>query len=196
MDSKKIIQLLGSIFVMVIFVVSYFAFGNYNPTSKQTATTPVQTYPEIGYANATVIGYGNTATISIVCNLNSTSSIVSDLLNGLERNGSINNYYSPETNATIVYLGKIDPPNLSIYLKSNLNESTFNCISLSASTKLQLPQIIYLGSGLQKYPILLPNSTRIMNFELPISNKITIKLRILALVTDNMSVNNLTARVV
>ncbi len=196
MERKKLMQLIGSLFVFVIFIASYLSFSSAAPIAKTTTTTILQTFPAIGYANATVIGYGNTATVYIICDLNSTASKLSNALTTLENNGSINNFYSPTINTTLIYLNTMDPVRFKSYLENSLGENASHCISLSADTKLLLPKVVDFKINSQQYPIPIPNSTRSLSFSLPVGTNNTVKLRILALLTQNGSIYNLTASVV
>jgi len=190
MERKELTKLLLSIFTVIIFITSYFTFSNYNPMKNAATTTIPQTFPAFGNANATIIGYGNTASISIKCNLSEINNELPSILTNLEGNSSINNFYTPSSNLTLVYLGNMNPKELLQYLKRSLSNYS-SCIEVSADTKLLLPKAINFKINTQLYSIPTPNSSREITINMPISNKTYINLRILALITMNGSIYNM-----
>lgn len=184
-------QLLGSLFVLIIFIASYAAFGNFNPSNQVSTTTIPKTIAAFGSANAVISGYGNTASISIACNENRTENELTQLLQQLEGNGSINSYYSPSANLTLIYLNKMNPLQLSNYLSRSMNQSLFKCISISSSVKLTLPETINFEVGPQLYSINVPSSFRNVSANLHISNETYVRVRVLALLTENGSIYNM-----
>jgi len=190
MERKELTKLLLSLFTVIIFITSYFTFSNYNPMKNAATTTIPQTFPAFGNANATIIGYGNTASISIKCNLSEINNELPSILTNLEGNSSINNFYTPSSNLTLVYLGDMDPKELLQYLKRSLSNYS-SCIEVSADTKLLLPKAINFKINTQLYSIPTPNSSREITINMPISNKTYINLRILALITMNGSIYNM-----
>jgi len=190
MEKKELAKLALSFFTVIIFITSYFVFGNYNPAKTVATTTIPQTIPVLGNANATIIGYGNTASISIKCNLSEIDNELPPILTNLERNGSINNFYIPSSNLTLVYLGDMNPKELLQYLKRSLSNYS-SCIEVSADTKLLLPKIINFKINAQIYSIPIPNSSREVTINMLISNKTYTSLRILALITMNGSIYNM-----
>jgi len=190
MERKELTKLLLSLFTVIIFITSYFTFSNYNPMKNAATTTIPQTFPAFGNANATIIGYGNTASISIKCNLSEINNELPSILTNLEGNSSINNFYTPSSNLTLVYLGNMDPKELLQYLKRSLSNYS-SCIEVSADTKLLLPKAINFKINTQLYSIPTPNSSREVTINMPISNKTYINLRILALITMNGSIYNM-----
>jgi hypothetical protein len=190
MERKKLTKLIISLFTVIIFITSYFAFGNYNPKKTVVTTTIPQTIPAFGNTNATIIGYGNTASISIKCNLSEVNNELTPILTNLEGNGSINNFYMPSSNLTLVYLGNMNPKELLQYLKRSLSNYS-SCIEVSADTKLLLPKIVNFKINAQLYPIPIPNSSREVTINMLISNKTYTSLRILALLTMNGSIYNM-----
>jgi len=190
MERKELTKLLLSLFTVIIFITSYFTFSNYNPMKNAASTTIPQTFPAFGNANATIIGYGNTASISIKCNLSEINNELPSILTNLEGNSSINNFYTPSSNLTLVYLGNMNPKELLQYLKRSLSNYS-SCIEVSADTKLLLPKAINFKINTQLYSIPTPNSSREITINMPISNKTYINLRILALITMNGSIYNM-----
>ncbi|MGB9732437.1 MAG: hypothetical protein ACP5P2_00395 [Candidatus Micrarchaeia archaeon] len=197
MDKKQFLKLASSIFVFVVFIASYMSFNNApaNQGSIAKTTTIPQTFPALGSVNATIVGYGNVAYVGIKCNYSFVGERVSALLPQLEKNGSINNYYAPTSNFTMIYLGKMTPRNLSEYLSNQLGNSS-SCISMSADTQLLLPSIVKLNVNGQLYPIRIPDAKRSLSFDLPLGNESYVKVKILALLTANGTVYNMTASVV
>jgi len=190
MERKELTKLLLALFTVIIFITSYFTFSNYNPVNNTVTTTIPQTIPAFGNANATIIGYGNTASISIKCNLSEINNELPSILTNLEGNSSINNFYTPSSNLTLVYLGNMNPKELLQYLKRSLSNYS-SCIEVGADTKLLLPETINFKINTQLYPIPIPNSSRKVTINMLVSNKTYTSLRILALLTMNGSIYNM-----
>ncbi|MGC8669929.1 MAG: hypothetical protein ACP5TL_02130 [Candidatus Micrarchaeia archaeon] len=91
---NKIIFLMGSILVALMFISSYGAFGN-NNSMQSTTTIPQKSsnvktyYVTNNYVNATIYNYSG---ISLTFSRNTSNHTISDLMNALTTNGLISDY--------------------------------------------------------------------------------------------------------
>lgn len=138
MDKKRIFQILSSIFVAVIFVASYAAFGNNNGSSLQQSTTTIlqRTTPGFGTTNAVVYGYGQQMYVTIGCSnsslKNSTIAEVSNVLSQMLLNGSINIYNNNKTGFSVVTgTGAYNSFIVKSVITSSLSSNASKCTSFS-----------------------------------------------------------------
>ncbi len=134
---KKILTLLGSLFVLVIFITGYAASGDgisggNSRSNESNRSSNVTYYPAFGVANAVVIGYGNLTELNLL-NVSSANSIL-DALNGMQANNTIS-AYSQLGSTVNVYL------NGSAYAFEQLlsGYAAGNYISFSATEYVALP---------------------------------------------------------
>lgn len=146
---KKMMLLVGSIVIAVMFVTSYAAFGTNGTPSSTTTTIKQNIYPVFGNANAVVTGYGSTMTI--FASNNSTATKAGNLLTKLESNGSISNYLTAG-NEFIIYASGIT----AYALQGTLyNSIPGNSITINATEKVRLPAsmtLYYYGRPIPTYP--------------------------------------------
>ncbi len=195
MNGKKLLEVLGSIFVAVIFIASYAAFGSTGPTNMQPSTTstiPPTTFG-IGNTNALIYGYGQLMYIDINCNnssvVNLTNSKITNVLSELEINNSINNYFSSNLTTFNVYTGKSDSFGVKAVVNSSLDNSSRSCTNFVGQLNIRLPQIVKFTLSGQKLSITMPpkslNETILAKVR-PIGENLPI--RIGALITANGTV--------
>jgi hypothetical protein len=151
--TKKLIYGVGSIFVAIIFIFSYGAFGNNSNASTSTTT--------VGASN-TVFVYGNTN--GIIENYSQTTYITATgkneiealnvSLGNLEANGTVSNYVPINATYYEAILSTMSPYQLSVYLANALNSST---ISVSAYAYVRLPATVYVNyNGGSQIPLKVP----------------------------------------
>ncbi len=192
MDKKQALKLISSLFILLIFIASYAAFNNAPPlVTKVTTTTVPATFPSIGFANATITGYGTTSRLEINCNLSEIYPKLSNTLQKLELNNSIGSYYSPSANLTLLYMGNMTPLELYNYISNEFkNES--KCIEMNATTYLLLsPNAEFNISG-KTYSLLIPSKYRNATLSMQVGNYSSVRLRIFALITENGSIYSMT----
>lgn len=189
MDRKQLIQLLGSIFVALIFLFSYASYGNFGtPGGKTTTTTVPPTYYATGNANATVLGYGSVMTATARCNSsiqNATVSRISNSLIALQKNGSINNYYPTTPSSFTLYAGSENTIQLYAFVNKNLNSTSILCTSFKSQTVIQLPQTVQFFVNSQKVNIQIPTALRNQTISATVLNSRSMPIRIAALLTQN-----------
>ena len=141
--TKKMIFFIGAIFVGVIFLTSYAAFGNNNSGNASTTTVkaaaPQPTIFATGYANAVVTGYAQVADVKPKNNANSTLNTLDALMSKLEANGSIDNYVYMN-NSYDVYSSSLSAYALQGFLDSALNSS--NSVTVGSTADILLPASI------------------------------------------------------
>lgn len=215
MDKKKMMEIVGSLFIALILVISYAASGagNNNPpsaphASNQSATKiPAAWYAE-GIVNASISSYSASLTISSICNsslsanaLNSTTAAISSMGNSstIIENQIGNNIFLQSFSASSIQIYN--------YLNRNLNASSFNCLVFKGSAKVLLPatiklyaKSIYGLSPARTADVFLPNSSRI--YSLPIifknfTNSTVIKVKVVSLLSANLTpIGSLNASIV
>ncbi|MDE1761844.1 MAG: hypothetical protein KGH78_01470 [Candidatus Micrarchaeota archaeon] len=200
MDMNQIKRLVIPLFIAVIFIASYAAFGsNALPQTGSTTTTirpPAQTVYASTNLNGTIGGYGQVFNILVGCNATlspAASDNVSLLLTKLEANNSIYNYYSPNSTSFSVLVGKLNSYQSSSYISSRLSNSTQSCVSFSGQQRVSLPGSINFQvvgqQGAQSVTVPVPPSYRnytIQSKLYPTGSRIP--LRVAALLTQNGSI--------
>jgi len=146
MEKTSLFKLLGAIFIAIIFLASYAAFGgNSSAPSRQTTTvTSIPYLPQYGATevNASITGYSPVFSIYTVCNSADIQNALNSMLNKLEKNGSISNYYSPDNTTVSVQAGSMNASSTYSYISKMLNQSALNCTRFSAQATVALPNRI------------------------------------------------------
>jgi hypothetical protein len=136
---KRVLFLIGSIIVALMFVSSYAAFGNNGSVQTTTTTTTIgYTIPVFGTANAVVIGYGSKFTIYL--SKNASSNLINSTLSNLQLNGSISNYIGLQKVFTI-YAGNMSSYSLLGLLNKAMPQ---NSIIANVSENVTLPTSILM----------------------------------------------------
>lgn len=140
MEKKKIIELISSIFVAVIFLTSYAAFGNVVGAPRTTTTTAnTQTLYASVQGAANVISFGPALSISISClNTTSVSSKINAILVSLQENGSVGSFYSQEAAQVLVEAGNMSSYNIYSLLARGIDDNV-SCTGFSSSANIELP---------------------------------------------------------
>ena len=190
MERKKLIELIGSIFVAFIFISSYAAFGvspsSQGPKPKSNSTQLRFIYAS-AFANATIYNFSNTFTISYKCD----DSKVNATLQSLESNGSVANYYQISPNSIYVDSGTMSTASLLSYLSNTLNSS---CTSLSATAKVALPSKLsfYFPSSRSSFALSIPSSMRYYSVPVLFNSSLhSINVSIAAIVEANGTIYNM-----
>jgi hypothetical protein len=189
MNKKQLLQLIGSLFVAVIFVASYTSMStNPLPSQSKTSTTIVQTIYSYAFANAVVTGYASTATVAIGCNATVQASIgskISSILTLLRKNNSVSNYYSPSSNMTLVYLGNMNMSKFYRYVSNYIGANDMACTSVQTDAEVLLPTTMNFYIQSQPYPIVIPSNLRAQRVPVSMHGNMSnmLKLKVYALVT-------------
>ena len=188
-NGKKLVMLIGTLFVALIFLSSYMSSSN-NSGSTTSIKSP-STYLAIGRASATITGYGSNVNVTLYNESNITLNSVSKYLSGLEANGSISNYFSVK-NGYMVALSGID----AYALQQNIRNLTANetpGIKTTAYILLPTNATLFVNS----YRVTIALSKRNYSIGLtgirPIGSHLNIS--VFALITANGSVYNNQIRV-
>jgi hypothetical protein len=190
---NKWIKIFGSFFVLIIFLASYASLSGTGAPQQTTTTTVPQAVYAIGFANASIISYGPTMSVSLNCNstklLNSTTYFVSNILNALEKNDSINNYLGNNQNSFTIYVNRFNSSVVYGYIVSRLNATAKNCTSFKGQALVTLPSNMIFAVNGQNYSIQIPYNKR--NYTVgagfsSVSNKA--QVRVSALLTYNGTV--------
>ncbi len=153
--TKKIVFFIGSLFVAVIFLSSYLAFGNNNTSAQGSTTTtvrPVQTVFVTGSVNGTVSGYGSLANLTVNA---SQKGIAGNVLSSLEANGLVDSYISTG------YGYQVALYNLSAYsLGQEVAMAAGNSVSVGAATYLILPSTVTLYYSKEPVTVVVPSTNQ------------------------------------
>ncbi len=192
MNRKRLIELIASIFVAVIFLSSYISFANINGSgSKSTTTTaPLLGTYAFGFYSAKITNYTGALGISMSCSNktveNESYSGVGNILSRLEQNNSIAGFY-PTGNGYTVQNNSIGILALYKLINSSMNGTANSCLRFSSAFTAHLPPIINFTINQQQYslPIPLNFSVYQVTVPLPTPKNNTIRLKVAALVSSN-----------
>jgi hypothetical protein len=175
---KKIIFFVASLFAALIFITSYAAFGA-NSTTSSTTTIPsaANTVFVYGSANAVIVNYSYTATIS--AQQKSQLPALNNTLGKLVANGSISNYVPLNATAYQAILSTINQYQLQQYLSKALNTTN---VLVGGYAYVTLPATVnmYYSAGSQipitfpqkNYSVYLPRAS-------PIGSNVLLKVQVL-----------------
>ncbi|MGC8586885.1 MAG: hypothetical protein ACP5K9_01175 [Candidatus Micrarchaeia archaeon] len=153
MERISLFKLVGAIFIAVIFVASYASFSSNSsaPAARTTTVTSIAYLPQYGASevNASITGYSSVFSIDAVCNAMAVQNGVSAILNKLESNGSVSNYYSPSNSTISVQSGSMNSSEIYNYVSRSLNGTAMNCTRFSGQASIALPDKI--GFTVDKY---------------------------------------------
>ena len=200
MDKKQLAKIGLALLTAAIFLSSYYTLANLSPsstphTSKTKASAQPTTVYGVGYANATVSGYGETMNITVACsgsNGTATTGQINTIVADLEQNGSVYNTYSIGNNV-LLEAGSTNTTSIFRYIYSKLNATSTACTGFSSSASLVLPDSVNLRVGSQSFNTSIPTAFR--NQTLPATLKSAmsknIAVKISALVTLNGTIYSL-----
>ncbi len=190
MDKKKI-ELLASIFVAVIFLTSYAAFGSNgsNTTTTTVSSNPGQTFYAVGNVTGAITGYGPALSLTMKCNasaMSNESAMLNDLLANLEANNSISNYYSPTQSQFMIETGNLNSSGAYRYIYPKLTQTEQGCTTFSSQAVLQLAPLAHFTAQGQKIAVPLTGARQYgMRLNLTQNMQQSYNLRIAALLTIN-----------
>ncbi len=197
-ERQKIIKVLGSLFVAVILVLSYAAYGNSNNNTSTTQSTTVNGTAFWSGFNSTVVGIGNLSdvfTIQYNCAnqsaagyaLNYTYARVSELSNQSVQATQLGS-------DVLVNTGNLQPQYVYRYVESKLNASYSRCVvfnmkaSISIPSKLNFRAKELLGDYAQNAFVTIPTSMRSYTLPFSFSDNLTntTPIEVQALLTQNL----------
>ena len=172
MERKKLIELIGSIFVALIFLSSYAAFGNISANaSNATTTAQTQTVYAAAVTNATIASYGGTMNINISCsNVTPVSDALNTALTSLEKNGSVSNFYSQQASQVLVQAGNTGAYQLFQELEKDAGTGA-SCTQFSGSANANLPSKINFHVPAEKSSIIIVIPQSMQTHSLPVAFK-------------------------
>lgn len=172
MERKKLIELVGSIFVALIFLSSYAAFGNISANaSNATTTSQAQTVYAAAVANATIASYGGTININISCsNVTAVSGVLNAALASLEKNGSVSNFYSQQASQVLVQAGNASAYRLFLELSKDAGAGA-SCTQFLGSANVNLPSRVNFHVPAEKSSIIISIPQSMLTHSLPVAFK-------------------------
>ena len=184
---RKLALFAGAIVVAIMFLTSYAAFGS-NGTAQSTTTSIKQsTYPVFGNANAVVIGYGSSVSVTLI-DINASGALNSTL-SKLEANSTITNFI-PTATGFIVYAPGSAPYTVQEAFGSALPH---NAIALNGTESIRIPSslvLYYYGTETNVH-------TNTTNFTIPVQelkptgSNVSVSIRALVLPDGNVYQNNI-----
>ena len=190
MERKKLIEIIGSIFVAAIFLSSYAAFGNISQSGNNATTTALsQTYYAVANTNAMVQSYASTFNINITCsNASAVSGTLNSELAGLEKNGSVANFYSQQAAQILVQSGSMSSNALYARLSNDIGSGA-SCTQFSGTANIDLPgrMNFYVTSQRSSVIITIPDSLRAYSLPIPLAGGMggTLSVSVSALLEQN-----------
>lgn len=189
--NKSIALLVFTMLFIVTYVTSYLGSSGLSANSSSATTTirDVKTYFVSGNSVAVVVGYQQTAAVRL-SNLSSAadSATVSNTLNDLESNGSVQSYVPSGQNSYQVFLGSMDPYSLKQAIDSSLGS---NAIAAVRSTALiNLPTVLTMYHDTTPVSITVPEKNYTVALPVPVRRNSTINVTLSALVTYTGSIYN------
>jgi len=194
MEKKKIIQLLGSIFIAVIFLSSY-AIGMLS-TSNSSNNAPKPKNVELVYATAHASvafqNFSGVLLISTFCNSTKNSEIINSSLTALKANGSVTTFYPVSQTTQLVEAGNESTYAIFQYLSKHVNMS---CTRFNSKAMVFLPSSLSFtvpGSAVS-VPVVVPASMRRIPIPVNMTNNMSLKanVTIAAMLTSNATIYNM-----
>ncbi|MGI0100864.1 MAG: hypothetical protein ACREBH_04080 [Candidatus Micrarchaeaceae archaeon] len=140
--TKQLIFFTGSIFVAVIFLTSYAAFGsNGGPNTTTSTVKPQTTFFATGSSNAVIYNYSSIAYIPSASLSNASVNSITSELSNLQANGSVEEYIYINGSYQVILSG-MSPYMLRQQLYGISNMS--NSLEVGATTYISLPGIVTL----------------------------------------------------
>ncbi len=195
MEKKKLTELLAAIFIAVVFLSSYAAFGaNSGGAGAKTSTTTIPGTIQVhGSASASIVSYGTVLDANVSCaNAGAVASSLNTFLSALERNGSISNFYSPEDSEVLLELGNYTAAEAYGALAARLGRNA-SCTSFSATqATVQLPSSMNVTYGTGSVRITIPPGLRNYTRQVRLSGAMGsgVNVSVYALVTNNGTIFN------
>jgi hypothetical protein len=196
LEKKKLIEIIGSIFVALIFLSSYAAFGGISGPPNSNVTTTVAQQQAI-YASArgivNITSFTDVLNVNINCtNITSVSTIIDGALAAMEKNGTVSNFYSQQAAQILVEAGTLNSSNIFKTLSTDIDGST-SCTSFESSANIRLPGSMNFFVPGQKgngYTVPIPSGLRTYTLPLTLTNNMSNRLNVTVsgLLTENGSI--------
>lgn len=183
-----------SIFLAVIFIVSYSSIGlNIGQTTSTTTVKVQPTAFATSDANALVTGFSPSLNITVACKNSTLSasvfSYMSNSLALLEANNSVSIFFPIQHNISIES-GNANTMQIYLYEHSKLNASASACAAFYTGEIVQLPSAMTFTVGTQKVPVILQTSSRYYTLPVTLSQNLSmsVPVKVSALLTQNGSI--------
>jgi hypothetical protein len=184
--AKRLIYGIGSLFVAVIFIMSYAAFSNNGTNSSSTTTIgAANTVYVYGTANGLIVNYSYSAYISTAGG--TPSSGLNATLSALEANGTISNFVPLNSTSYEAILSGMNPYQLYLYLSKALSGN----VLVGGYAYVRLPATVSMYySASSPVPVALPakNYTVFLPRVAPVNSSVPMKIN--ALITTAGTVYN------
>ncbi|MEM3781729.1 MAG: hypothetical protein QXT43_02080 [Candidatus Micrarchaeaceae archaeon] len=198
METKKLIELLGSLFIAVIFISSYAAFGTGSSVSSNSsvgvakAKNSTQLFYGVAFAKARIVNYTNAFSLAYNCS-GSNATRLNETLAAMLYNGSIANYYPSSAASFYVDSGNESTTSILVHLYS-----LFSCVSATALAEIELPsnESFYFSELRSSANLEIPASLRSHSMLLQFApNASSVNVSISVLASSNGVINSLNASI-
>jgi len=195
MDKKKIMELIGSIFIAFIFLSSYATMSS---SPQNRSTKPTTTIPMVigtGFAPGKIINYTQDFTVTAHCSAN----VLNATLGKLQAAGAVAEFVPLSNSSFEVYSG-----NESSYALMHNIANMSSCFNISATAIVSIPSTLnlYISALNRTFSAKVPASLSLVQIPIPFSNESKVNLSIMALATlegtvyqPNVTIYNLSAQV-
>ena len=200
LERQKLIKILGSLFVALILVISYAAYGSSNSNTSTTATTTVNETAFWSASNVTRVNSGSLSdvfTVQATCANQSTADLAMNYTNAkilVLENQSVQ--ATQLGNEMLVNSGNLQAQGVYDYVEKGMNASWAKCVVFSMKAAVTIPSQLnfkareVLGTQSEMQIVEIPSSMRSYTLSLSFSNNMTntTQVTIDALLTENLQI--------
>ncbi len=151
-----------------------------------------------GTSNAIVAGYGPVLQVNMSCKVNVTdkeSTSLQSLLDTLEVNNTVGNYYTSSPKQIVVEAGNQNSSSIYHALYASVNTTEASCTTFATQALLEFPSLITMGVGGQNVEVELSPGQRQLYLGVNLTQQFntTLRLRVAGLLNQTGAlVGNLT----
>ncbi len=195
MEKKKLIELLGSLFIAFIFLSSYATMTSSPQKNSTKSTTTIPVALGTGFTKCKIVNYTPTFTVVAHC----SASLLNSTLGKLQASGAVAEYVPVSNTSYDVYAGNESSYDLMQHLAS-----MGNCFNISATAILAMPPTInlYIGALNRTFPVKVPVKLSQLQTPVKFGNESSFNVSVMALVTlagtiyqPNITIYNMSVQV-
>lgn len=191
-------KIIGSLFIAVILVLSYAAYGNSNNSTSSTQSTTVNETAFWSGSNSTIVSIGNLSDVFTIQSSCANSSISSAALNYTY--AKVSQLSNQSVQATqlgsdvLVNTGSVSPQQVYRYVEGRLNTSSSKCIVFEMKASIIIPSALnfrakeLLGNYAENAFVAIPQNMRTYTLPFSFSDNLTntTHIEVQALLTQNL----------
>jgi hypothetical protein len=188
LEKKKIVEIIGSVFVALIFLSSYASFGSRNiSTGNGTTTVMPTTFPAKANGVANIIAYSPNLDLTINCqNVTRVSDEVMSFIDA-QNSSAVERSFSLQASQITVVSGTLGTYSIYNSISQAMGEDA-NCTVFATTAQILLPVRMSFGGTL----ISIPNSLRSFSQQVVFSKNMSTTMNVMvdAILTLNGSIYN------